>query len=144
MVRGCSMFVIAIVIFSAVPTFAADAGQDAPQPKLQITIPPEESRPAILLPLYIGFAALQVYDGYSTIRGVREGNRETNPLVAGFADRPAVLWSVKAATTALSIYLAEQDWRQHHRKRAIVTMVVANGVMGVVAALNASHLASRR
>ena len=144
MVRMCSLFVIAIVIVGAVPTFAADAQQDNPPPKLQITIPAEESRPAILPPLYVGLAALQVYDGYSTIRGVREGNRETNPLVGGLAERPVVLWSLKAATTALSIYLAEQQWRQHHRKQAIVTMIVANGVMGAVAARNASRLASRR
>ena len=144
MVRMCSLFVIAIVMFGAVPTFAADAQQDNPPPKLQITIPAEESRPGILPPLYVSLAALQVYDGYSTIRGVREGNRETNPLVGGLAERPVVLWSLKAATTALSIYLAEQQWRQHHRKQAVVTMIVANGVMGVVAARNASRLASRR
>jgi hypothetical protein len=144
MVRMCSLFVIAIVMSCAVPTFAADGQQDNPPPKLQITIPADESRPGILPALYVSLAALQVYDGYSTIRGVREGNRETNPLVGGLAERPVVLWSLKAATTALSIYLAEQQWRQHHRKQAIVTMIVANGVMGAVAARNASRLASSR
>lgn len=142
--RVLTALVAFIVVVGALPTFAAGADQDNPPPKLQITNPAAESRPAILPPLCVGLAALQVYDGYTTIRGVREGNRETNPLVGGLAERPVVLWSLKAGTTALSIYLAEQQWRQHHRKPAILTMVVANGVMAAVAARNASRLSARR
>lgn len=142
--RVFTALVASIALFGPALASAAGAEQDNPPPKLQITRPAAESRPAILPPLYIGLSALQVYDGYTTIRGVREGNRETNPLVGGLAERPVALWSLKVGTTALSIYLAEQQWRQHHRKQAILTMVVANGVMAAVAARNASRLSARR
>jgi hypothetical protein len=105
---------------------------------------PQESRPRVLPALYVGMSALQIYDGYSTLRGVRGGAPETNPLVGGLAARPVAFWSVKAVTTAASIYLAEQLWRQHHRTQAVVTMVIANGVMAAVAARNASIVGSQR
>ena len=124
MVRVCTTFILAAVIFGAVPAFADDGQSIEPQPKLQIVTPVAESRPAILPPLYVGLAALQAYDGYSTIRGVRQNKSESNPLVGGLAGRPALFWSIKAASTAATIYAAEQLWRQHHRKQAIVTMIV--------------------
>jgi len=144
MVRVVTTLVVVMVIFGAMPTFAAEGQSTEPQPKLQIVTPVVESRPAILPPLYLGLAVLQTYDGYTTIRGVRDGNPETNPLVGGLAGRPAVFWTIKAASTAVTIYAAEQLWRQHHRKQAIVTMLVANGLMAAVAARNASLLSSPR
>ena len=143
MVRVCTTFILVMVIFGARPAFAADGPSSEPQPKLQIVTPAAESRPAILPPLYVGLAALQAYDGYSTIRGVRQNKSEANPLVGGLAGRPALFWSIKAASTAATIYFADQLWRQHHRKQAIATMIVANGVMAAVAARNASVLSSR-
>jgi hypothetical protein len=93
--------------------------------------------------MYVSLASLQAYDGYATLRGVRAGATETNPLVGGLAKQPAAFWTVKALSTVTTIYFAEQLWRQNKRTQAIVTMVVANAVMGVVAARNMSVLKSR-
>jgi hypothetical protein len=133
-------------VASSTPVFAADAAQSDPQdvsaPHIQITVP-ETTRPAALPAMYISLAGLQAYDGYATLRGVRAGATETNPLVGGLAKQPAAFWTVKALSTVTTIYFAEQLWRQNKRTQAIVTMVVANAVMGVVAARNTSVLKSR-
>src|SRR5258705_4027994 len=131
---------------SSTPVFAADAPKsdpkDAGTPRIEITVP-EMTRPAALPVMYVSLAGLQAYDGYATLRGVRAGATETNPLVGGLAKQPAAFWTVKALSTVTTIYFAEQLWRQNKRKQAIVTMVVANAVMGVVAARNVSVLHSR-
>jgi len=140
--------VCGVLMSVAAPMAAQEPRPEDQEPKIVVTasvvapVLPAPSRPAALVPLYAGLSVLQVYDGYSTIRGVRQGNAETNPLVGGLGSRPALLWSVKAGSTALSIYLAEQYWRDHHPKKAIATMIVANGVMAAVAARNASLLKS--
>ena len=77
-------------------------------------------RPLILSPLYVSLAGLQAYDGYATLHGVNNGGREANVLVGGLASKPAAFWAVKAASTGLTIVLAEQLWRTHHRGEAIV------------------------
>jgi hypothetical protein len=143
--------VCGVLLSLAAPVAAQEPGRpDDQAPRIVLTAPvaapvlPAPSRPAALVPLYAGLSVLQGYDGYSTIRGVRDGLAETNPLVGGLASRPALLWSLKAGSTAASIYLAEQYWRDHHPKKAIVSMIVANGLMAAVAARNASLLKSRR
>jgi hypothetical protein len=134
---------------SSTPVFAADAKdaakgdpKDGGAPRIQITSP-GTTRPSALPTMYVSLAGLQAYDGYVTLHGVRAGATETNPLVGGLAKQPAAFWTVKALSTATTIYFAEQLWRQNKRKEAIVTMVVANAVMGAVAARNMSVLKSR-
>jgi Domain of unknown function (DUF5658) len=128
------------------PVFAADAAKsdpkDAGAPRIQITSP-EPTRPTALPAMYVSLAGLQAYDGFATLHGVRAGATETNPLVGGLAQQPAAFWTVKALSTVTTIYFAEQLWRQNKRKQAIITMVVANAVMGAVAARNMSVLKSR-
>ena|SRR5579884_2345632 len=108
-------------------------------PRIEILETPA-SRPKVLWPLYVGLGALQVYDGYTTLHGVHEGISETNPLVGGLAANPAAFWSVKAATTAVTIFFAETSWRSHHPTEAVVLMVVANGVMAAVAVRNTAAI----
>jgi hypothetical protein len=91
----------------------------------------------------VSLAGLQAYDGYSTTRGVKNGATEANPLVGSLASQPAAFWTVKALSTVTTIYFAEQLWRQHKRGQAIMTMVVANAVMGAVAAHNMSVVRAR-
>jgi len=123
---------------------AQDGPTDADAPHILILAPPTPSRPAMLMPLYVGNIALQAYDGYSTLRGVHEGVPETNPLVGGLASRPAAFWAMKAASAATSILLTERLWRQHHAKQAVVWMIITNGAMAAVAARNAANLTSVR
>lgn len=103
-------------------------------------VAPPVVRPLALPALYASLAALQAYDGYSTLRGVAAGARETNPLVGGLVGQPVAFWTLKAGSTALSVYLAEQYWRDGHRTKAVVTMVAANALMAAVAARNAQIL----
>jgi hypothetical protein len=133
------------LLASSTPAFAADDVKSEPKtegPRIEINIP-QATRPSALPAMYVSLAGLQAYDGYSTIRGVRNGATEANPLVGGLASQPAAFWTVKALSTVTTIYFAEQLWRQHKRGQAIMTMVVANAVMGAVAARNASVLRSR-
>jgi hypothetical protein len=139
---GALAILVLSMLVGAAPAFAADDQPSLQAPKLVIVSPPT-TRPAALIPLYVSFAGLQGYDGYSTIRGVRNGAREANPLVGGLAKQPAAFWTVKALSTVTTIYFAEQLWRQHKRGQAIMTMVVANAFMGAVAARNAYVLSQQ-
>ena len=102
------------------------------------------SRGALLPAMYVSLAALNVYDAYSTRRGILQGAVETNTAVRAVAGQPVALLAAKAGSTAVSIYFAERLWRRHRRAEAIAVMVVSNGIMAVVAARNASVLYQTR
>ena len=106
--------------------------------------PSELSRPQTLPALYVSLSALQIYDGYSTLKGVNDGAREGNSIVAGFAGNPTAVWTIKAGSTACAIYFAEHLWRTHRRGQAIAVMLASNTVMSVVAARNAAVLHTSR
>jgi len=141
-----TLLLLAGLVAASNSAFAAEAAQSDPQeatgPRIEIT-QPQVTRPSALPAMYVSLAGLQAFDGYATIRGVRAGATEMNPLVGGLASQPAAFWTVKAVSTATTIYFAEQLWRQNRRGQAIMTMIVANAVMGVVAARNTSVLKSR-
>jgi hypothetical protein len=89
-----------------------------------------------LLPLYVSFAALQVLDIHSTVLALdRDGARETNPLMAGLARRPAAFFALKAASTAGIIYLTEKV-RKRHRTSAILLMTAFNSFYAAIVANN--------
>jgi hypothetical protein len=144
--RIMTLLLVTGFVASAAPVFAADDAKSDPNeggaPRIQLTIP-QSTRPSALPAMYVALAGLQAYDGYTTLRGVRAGATEANPLVGGLASQPAAFWTVKALSTATSIYFAEKLWREHKRGQAIMTMVVANAVMGAVAARNAQILSQR-
>jgi hypothetical protein len=148
----CAALVVSCVILSAgtVPGAEADPGKPERLPEALVstitvevripsspTIPPidEARRPAVLPMLYVSLAGLQVYDAYSTTRGLSQGARELNPVMRGIAGNSVALWTVKAATTASSIWVAERLWKRN-RTAAIVTMVALNGVVASVATHN--------
>jgi uncharacterized protein DUF5658 len=121
----------------------ASAQEEAPPVvslHVELLKPPPPSRPPMLMALYVGEVALQTFDGYSTIAGVRQGHREINPLIGPFADRPVAFWTVKALSTATSIVLTERLWRRQHRKEAVVLMIITDGMMTAVGARNAAIL----
>ena len=106
------------------------------QPAPPVLAPP--TRPMILPPLYVSFAALQIFDGYTTTQKLGHGASEANPFFAPFADHPGVVWGVKAGATAGAIVASELLWRRRQRAQAIAVMVVSNAVLSLVAARNAS------
>ena len=97
-------------------------------------------RPSILTALYGGSAALQAFDAFSTLKALKGGAVEANPLMKGVVGNPGVFIGIKAAVTGASIMAAEQMWRNHHRVAAIVMMAASNGIMAVIATHNAAVL----
>jgi len=102
------------------------------------------TRGPVLPGLYIGLIGLQAYDGYSTIRGLKQGAVESNAFMSRLANHPGPLWAAKGGAAFMSIYASERLWRQHRRGQAIALMVVSNGIMVAVAASNASVLRAQR
>lgn len=123
---------------------AQDEAPPAVSLHIQLLAPPRPARPSILMSLYLGDVALQTFDGYSTIAGIRQGDVEINPLVGPLADRPMAFWTAKALSTATSIVLTERLWRGGHRKGAVVLMIITDGMMAAVVARNATILRSSR
>ena len=109
--------------------------QSAPRSVEELAGP---TRGSILPGLYVSFAALQVYDGYTTLTGFQYGATEMNPVMRGVADRPAAMWALKGASTVAAVYFAERLWRERHRGEAVAVMIVSNVVLATVAAHNAS------
>jgi hypothetical protein len=94
-----------------------------------------ESRPAILPALYASYGAMQAFDIYSTRRALTSGAREANPAVRGATGNSATMMTVKALSTAGSIYFTERAWKKN-RKGAIIMMAAMNGVTAAIAARN--------
>ena len=140
---GAATFLVLTLIVPA--AHAADHDSDADTtsaPRVTISLPVvavPKTRPAILTPLYVSFVGLQAYDIYSTRPALTHGGSELNPLVSPFSGDTAGMIALKALSTATSIAMAERLWHKN-RTAAIVTMVVANGVMAAVAANNARVL----
>jgi Domain of unknown function (DUF5658) len=100
-------------------------------------------RPATIGVLSASLAALQVFDIYSTNKGLSQGAREANPLMQGVVGNKATFWAMKAATTAVPMVIASRMWKRN-KAGAIATLVIANGVSAMVAARNASVLKQTR
>src|SRR5471032_766916 len=66
------------------------------------------SRGAALPVLYVSLIGLQVYDGYSTQRGLDQGAVESNSFMSAVVSHPAALWAAKGGAAFVSIYKAER------------------------------------
>ena len=119
------------------------AADEAAAPLTQIGVR-VDTRPSVLPALYVSLAALQGYDAYSTLKAVKQGAVEVNPMMRGVAGNPAAFIVVRGAATFASIYAAERLWRNDHRVTAIVLMAATTGTMAVIAAHNASVLRAQR
>ena len=97
--------------------------------------PSDSSNRGVLVPLYVSFASLQMLDAHSTLRAVRSGGVEQNPLMRGIADKPAALVALKAGVAASTIVLAERV-RGRSRLGSIALMAALNSAYAVVVAHN--------
>src|SRR4029453_3179147 len=117
---------------SPAPTLSPTANDSAISPEpVQLFAPVPQKPPLALSALYGSFATFQVLDVVSTQKAKSAGAREMNPMMGGTGQMIAM----KAATSALSIYLVEQTWKKN-RTAAIITMVAINGMTAAVAAHN--------
>jgi hypothetical protein len=114
---------------------AAARSATAPQPADTVAVvafpPPQQRRPAALLPLYISFGALQVLDARFTVRAIDGGAVEANPLMKGLASNEVGMLSVKAAATAGVIYANELMWKRN-KTAAVFFMIATNSAMAWV------------
>ena len=97
--------------------------------------PVESTKRGVLVPLYVSFASLQILDAHSTIRAVRAGGEEQNPMMRGLADKPAALFALKAGVAASTIALAER-LRGRSRLGSIALMAGLNSAYAIVVAHN--------
>lgn len=104
------------------------------------------SRPLPLIPLYVSFATLQMFDARSTVLALSRGAREMNPLIRSIDADPVAITAFKIGATATTIVLAEKLWRNHKRTAAVLTMVGVNSAYAFIVAHNyrtANRLATR-
>lgn len=146
MTRTLAAAVAAGLLISALPA-NADTPADASAPGA-IVVPARVeralARPAALPALYASYAALQVFDIYSTRQALARGAREVNPLMHGVVGNPATFWALKASVTAGTIFAAERLWKNNNKAAAIAVMVASNGIAAIVASKNAHTLRQLR
>jgi hypothetical protein len=102
------------------------------------------NRGPLLPSLYVSLIGLQIYDGYSTSRGLAHGAIEANTFMSVVTNHPAILWAAKSGAAFASIYIAERLWRRGRRGQAVAVMIASNGLMMAVAASNASVIRAQR
>jgi hypothetical protein len=104
-----------------------------------LTVQPAADRSSrrglLITSLYVSFIALQALDAHSTIRALDRGARESNPMIAPFAENTAALIALKAGTAAGVIYMTDRV-RRHNRVASIVIMAAANSVYATIVARN--------
>ena len=146
---------------SGLPAYAADrpandataatpttAETTTAAPPVYRTLSPTEwvaanRRPKALSGLYASFAALQMFDVYSTRRAISGGAQEANPMMKNVVGNKAAFYTVKAAATIAPMLAAERLWKKN-KIAAIAVMAASNGVMAVVAMHNQSVLKNQR
>ena len=123
-------------------TANTDGGE---QSAIDRSLPPEmrrDPRRAVLSSLHLATGVVQGYDGMLTLRVLRAGGIETNPLIKPMGTNKGAMMAVKAAAAVSTVIGAESLWRNDHKVAAIVASVVANGAMAMVARHNAKVLAT--
>jgi hypothetical protein len=110
------------------------AGQVAAIPRN----PPVKELPQGLQPaLYGGLIVLQGLDVHSTLRAIDAGHYEQNPLMRWTVSHPAAFISMKAASSAVTIYVAEKI-RKRHPKGAMLFMAAVNSAYALIVVHNYS------
>ena len=149
MTRTIAAAVLLSLTLSVLPAAAADdadnanAAAAAPAVVVPARISRALARPAVLPALYASYAALQVFDIYSTKQALARGAREANPAMQGVVGNSSAFVAVKAAVTVGTIAAAERLWKTN-KVAAVALMVVSNGILAGVAAKNARILRQLR
>lgn len=131
----------ALVLPTAGRLLALTAVRDGadPQPVVQ-PMPDRDPRRAVLSSLHAVTGVVQTYDGLLTMRVLRAGGVEANPLMKPVARNEGAMLGVKIAAAVATVIGTETLWHDNHRVAAIVTSIVANSAMAMVARHNAGVL----
>ncbi len=125
--RGAAIALLCLLLIS-VRALADDVTNETPAaPK----------RPAALVPLYVGFGALQALDAHATLMSTSNGASEVNPLMRGASTSPTAMLAAKVAAAAGVVALSERLWH-HNRTAAVLTMIGLNSAYAVIVAHNYS------
>jgi ABC-type uncharacterized transport system permease subunit len=96
---------------------------------------PAAHRPAVFVPLYVSFAALQVLDITSTRHALAGGGVEGNPTMGGIVGSPVAMTALKVGATAGIVLLSEKV-RKRNPVAAVVMMVTLNSAYAMVVSRN--------
>ena len=119
---------------------ALTSTDDPPMPVVP-RLPDRDPRRAVLSALHAATGVVQTYDGLLTMRVIRAGGTESNPLMRPVAGHEGAMMGVKVAAAVATVIGAETLWRDNHRIAAIVASMVVNGGMAMIARHNAQVLA---
>jgi uncharacterized protein DUF5658 len=152
MFRICAPMTLLMLLLVTTPVLAADEAAAASLGTIGATIAqgagsarePHLTRPAVLPALYVSYAALQVFDVYSTRLALARGAREANPVMQQVVGNQAALWAFKASATAGAVVAAERLWKKNNKTAAVAVLIASNAAAAVVAARNASVLRRQR
>jgi hypothetical protein len=97
------------------------------------TISKSDRQPAarVLGSLYISNAVLHGLDVHSTLKGIRSGAAEANPVMKGLVKHPAAFIATKAAVSFGTI-MASRSIARRHRVAAVVTLAAINVLYGAI------------
>ena len=104
MFRIVAALILALTV-STVPVYAADESASPATTPVDFASAIKSSntmsRPAALPALYVSYAALQVFDVYSTRQALAQGAREANPLMAPVVRNRSAFWAVKTSAAVV-------------------------------------------
>lgn len=118
---------------SAQSTMPADVSNSEQQAVIPPGAVPERGRPALLVPMYGALVTLHGLDVHSTVRALRAGHREANPLFEN--GKPGPIIGAKIASAAATVWLTERLWKKN-RVAAVLVMAGVNASMAAVVANN--------
>lgn len=119
---------------------ALAAPDDAP-PVMVKVVPDRDPRRAVLSSLHAMTGVVQTYDGMLTMRVLKAGGTESNPLMKPVVRNEGAMMGVKIAAAVATVIGTETLWHDNHRIAAIVASVVGNSGMAMIARHNARVLA---
>lgn len=129
MKRAASVALCAVVMLSIAPGASA---QDAPAR--------EWIGNALLRALYVATPVVQAIDGVSTLKVIRLGGRETNPLMEPFVTNTAAFTAAKTGIAIGEMY-STHSMAGRHKFLAIATLAGLNAAYLMLAVHN-FHVAS--
>ena len=119
-----------------VPALTADAQVPVPAIPREAPLPVKSDLPKGVQPaLYGGLIVLQGLDVHSTLRAIKAGHYEQNPVMRWSVEHPAALISMKAAASAATIYVAEKI-RKRYPRRAMLFMAAVNSAYAFIVVHN--------
>jgi hypothetical protein len=99
-----------------------------------------DARRPILFALHGATGIVQAFDGMTTLKVLRAGGIEANPLMSGVVTNERGLMAAKIGAAAATIIGTETLWHHNHRTAALIVSMVANSAMAAVANHNSQVL----